>query len=466
MTSTARQAWGFSALVAALVALPTGALALLSLWFAEADRAAALQSRRHQAQTEAQDRARAAMAALEDEARRLAESAGEAFLADGASGLRRFYLTEPTIAAVTLAGPAQEPLFPRDHETLLFGEDRLLRQAAPRLEILRAQAVDKGSVWSGTPRETAAPALHCRSAPPGVVCLLLRPAALEAFLAQAAEPARLTPLEAADFKTPFGLLPEPFAGFALTSAPSPDPGRSPLALALLLAPTLLGSAAAGVFALRAHRMRLKAAQIRIDALAEVSHDLRTPLANLRLYADLLRRAEGRPEKIARYAAVVEEETARLSRLVDGALTAVSEKPPALETLSPDALARSLLERYGPSFAAAPPLLDAGCPEPARFDAKAFERILLNLLDNARKYAPGAAVTIVTRRAPGELRLTVSDAGSGEGAREPPEGAGGFGLGLKACAALARQAGGAFEAEIGPKGARFSLRLPDHRGAEP
>ncbi|WP_157755614.1 sensor histidine kinase [Neomegalonema perideroedes] len=453
--------WGISALVAALVALPAGALTLLGLWFAEAEGAVALQTQRQAAQTEAQARAGAVAAGLEAEARRLAESVGAAFLAGGSDGLRRAYLTEPVLAAVALFGPALEPLFPAGHEALLFGEDRLMRQAAPRLESLRAEASRMGSVWSGTPRDSAAPALHCREAPPGVVCLLLRPEALAEAAARLAAPARLADLEApqeSGAEWAFGLLPAPFAGFALALEAEPAPRRSPLALALLLAPTLLGSAAAGLFAVRAHRLKLRTARIRLDALAEVSHDLRTPLANLRLYADLLRRAEGRPEKIARCATVIEEETIRLSRLVEGALTAfAAEAPPApaLEILSPDALVRALLERYGPSFGAAP-LLDLRSPEPARFDARAFERVLLNLLDNARKYAPGAVVEIATRRAPGEIRLTVSDAGARS---PPPEGAGGFGLGLKACAALARQAGGAFSAEIAPQGARFALSLP-------
>ncbi|MDD2869236.1 HAMP domain-containing sensor histidine kinase [Neomegalonema sp.] len=465
-----RRDWGISALVAALVALPAGALTLLGLWFAEAERAVSLQTRRQTAQAEAQAQAGAVMEGLEAETRRLAESVGAAFRAEGSDGLRRAYLTEPVIAAVALFGPALERLFPAGQEALLFGEDRLMRQAAPRLDSLRAEALRMGSAWSGTPREAAAPALHCRKAPPGVVCLLLRPEALAELAARLAAPARLVDLEAPQEsgaeERAFGLLPAPFAGFALAREAPPAPSRSPFALALLLAPTLLGSAAAGLFALRAHRLKLKAARVRLDALAEVSHDLRTPLANLRLYADLLRRAEGRPEKIARCATVIEEETIRLSRLVEGALTAfVAEAPPppAPETHSPDALVRALLERYGPSFGGAP-VLDLRSPELARFDARAFERVLLNLLDNARKYAPGAVVEIATRRAPGEIRLIVSDAGPGAGSRSPsPEGAGGFGLGLKACAALARQAGGEFAAEIAPEGARFALSLPAFPG---
>ncbi len=462
---TTAPAWSLHATIALLILMPMGALALLGLWYAEADQAASAQARRETEAAALQEHARQALRAIDAEAERLSERAARSFSEGGAPAVRRFYLTEPIIAFPILHDAEGRRLFPQEGEALLFGEDRLMRRAEPRLAALREAAAQEGSVWSGDPREPEAPAISCRHGAEGEVCLLLRMAPLQALAAEAAKPAQFLDSEAQPtpsqgMERVLTPAPAPFTGLALAAEFRPAPSRSSPSLALLLAPTLLGSALAAGFALRAHRLRLRAAEMKTAALAEISHDLRTPLANLRLYADLLRGASGKPEKLARYASVIEEETARLSRIVEGALTTLGGGAPAetLETVSPDRLVLSLLERYGPSFGGAlTPILDLQAPEPARIDARAFERVLLNLLDNARKHAPGAELRLVTRREGGRVSLVVSD----HGARQAPQGVGGFGVGLNSCAALARAAGGDFIWSLSPQGGRFALSLPDH-----
>ena len=463
---TTAPAWSLHATIALLILMPMGALALLGLWYAEADQAASAQARREAEAAILQESARQALQAIDSEAERLSARAARSFAEGGALALRRFYLTEPIIGFPVLHDVEGRRLFPQEDEALLFGEDRLMRRAEPRLAALREAATPEDSAWSGDPREPEAPAISCRRMALGEVCLLLRMAPLQALAAEAAAPARLLDPETSSapsqgMERVLTPAPAPFTGLALAAEFRPAPSRSSPSLALLLAPTLLGSALAAGFALRAHRLRLRAAEMKTAALAEISHDLRTPLANLRLYADLLRGASGKPEKLARYASVIEEETARLSRIVEGALTALGggdASAEALETVSPDRLVSSLLERYGPSFGAAlTPILDLQAPEPARIDARAFERVLLNLLDNARKHAPGAELRLVTRREGGRVSLVVSD----HGARQAPQGVGGFGVGLNSCAALARAAGGDFIWSLSPQGGRFALSLPDH-----
>ena len=104
------------------------------------------------------------------------------------------------------------------------------------------------------------------------------------------------------------------------------------------------------------------------------------------------------------------------------------------------------------------------------DPRLVGQLLMNLLDNATRHAPGAAIAITVRVAPGSWQLEVQDDGPGVPTGQENEvfkkfyrgkldsGGGGTGLGLAICAAVAHLHGGTLAVNAG-RGARFVLCLP-------
>jgi signal transduction histidine kinase len=106
----------------------------------------------------------------------------------------------------------------------------------------------------------------------------------------------------------------------------PAPGKMPTAQ---LFPILLGAASGCVLVpalawilFRENRRELDIAQQRVSFVNQVSHEVRTPLTNIRLYVEMLQaRMEGKgDERAMRQLAVVEAETARLTRLIQNVLS--------------------------------------------------------------------------------------------------------------------------------------------------
>jgi signal transduction histidine kinase len=113
----------------------------------------------------------------------------------------------------------------------------------------------------------------------------------------------------------------------------------------------------------------------------------------------------------------------------------------------------------------------------RADRSALEQILLNLVDNACKYAAGSdppAIEIELRAADGSAAIRVRDHGKGvspagrrrlfrpfsKSDRDAANSAPGIGLGLALSRRLARAQGGELSLESsGPEGAAFVLTLP-------
>jgi signal transduction histidine kinase len=217
-----------------------------------------------------------------------------------------------------------------------------------------------------------------------------------------------------------------------------------------------------------------------DTLAAASHELRSPLARLRMALELLA-GDARPELRARVA----RDIAELDQLVDEILLASR-----LDALGPRAAEErvetvDLLALVAEECARQTEIADAlaeGEAALVRGDPALLRRLVRNLLDNARRHAPGAAVRArVAAIAGGGARLEVEDDGPGvpederERVFEPfhraagrREGAGGgAGLGLALVRRIARLHGG--EARCGPlpsgaAGTRFQVTLPGVGGA--
>jgi signal transduction histidine kinase len=154
----------------------------------------------------------------------------------------------------------------------------------------------------------------------------------------------------------------------------------------------------GLFALyRMVSVALRFAERRSNFAAAVSHELKTPLTAIRMYAEMLR--DGMVDSEAKrdeYYVAITSESERLSRLIRNVLefselekgqrtTSVESGPLAPVLTESEQLLRAHVERQG--F-----VLEVDCPAdlpPARFDRDALLQILFNLIDNALKYAAGA-----------------------------------------------------------------------------
>jgi len=224
---------------------------------------------------------------------------------------------------------------------------------------------------------------------------------------------------------------------------------------------------------RSALLKEEAAAARANVIAQLAHELRTPLANLKLHTDLLRRKASDAASVKRYGSVLDGEIDRLSQIAENAIAVArgAMARPRLETAVPDECLRAILERFEPT------LTDAHCSvrfapgasKASRFDRTSWERCIINLIDNARKYAPGSDIEISTTQSLEMLRLDVIDRGPGipadqrERIFEPLERgamarASGFGLGLAAVRTLARQNGGSCWIEAMNPGSHFILTM--------
>jgi signal transduction histidine kinase len=217
---------------------------------------------------------------------------------------------------------------------------------------------------------------------------------------------------------------EPFDALSVELALAPladGPGEGTI---LALAALLVLAAGAGLFALyRMVAVRLAFAQRRSNFAAAVSHELKTPLTAIRMYVEMLR--DGlvpTEEKRREYYATLGSESERLSRLIDNVLEfsrlergtrrlelQAAPLGPAVREVAE--LLRPHAERQGFRFEIEAP---ADLP-PVRFERDALAQILFNLVENALKYARGAADRTVELRCRAEgarVALTVRDRGPG------------------------------------------------------
>lgn len=172
---------------------------------------------------------------------------------------------------------------------------------------------------------------------------------------------------------------------------------------------------------QARSSMVEAAQ-KTSFVANVSHEFKTPLTTIRLYSELLEQGRVRSEEQGReYLRTIGRETQRLARLVNNALDfsrlEQGKKKYVRETLDlRDELGR-LFQTHAPRLAEAGLTLNWELPaEPvsARVDRDALEQIMLNLLDNACKYAAEGGEVAVALKAGsgGGAMVCVADRGPG------------------------------------------------------
>ncbi len=249
-----------------------------------------------------------------------------------------------------------------------------------------------------------------------------------------------------------------------------------------------GPHAGTVITLRDVTAQRRLERARRDLVANVSHELKTPIAALKGFLELLE-GDGVSERHRReFLAAMTQETARLERLVEEQLQLArldaGALPLALERLDLGELAADvvaqrvpLAAREGVALSAHP---DPGGPVEVDADAARIEQILLILLDNALRHTPsGGRVEVAVGRDGGEATVAVRDTGEGippesqafvfdrfyrgDAAREGRSA--GLGLAIARGLAAAHQGGIGLESAVG-EGSTFTLRLPARPAGPP
>lgn len=273
---------------------------------------------------------------------------------------------------------------------------------------------------------------------------------------------------------------EPFDALTARLALSPLPGSSG-AWIVALAALLVVAVGAGLVALyRMVAVALGFAERRSNFVAAVTHELKTPLTAIRMYGEMLRDgivpSEAKRDEYHRH---ITAESERLSRLIDNVLEfsrlersarpmelVVGDVGPVLRDAA--AMLRPHVERGGLRLSVA---VDDDLP-PVRFERDALLQIVVNLVDNAVKYAGRDEIVLAAfRDGDGRVVVRVRDHGPGvpreqlgrifepfhRGEQELTRRTKGTGLGLALVRSLAEAmggrvmgrnaAGGGFEVEV-------------------
>ncbi|HEV8125628.1 MAG TPA: ATP-binding protein [Gemmatimonadales bacterium] len=160
--------------------------------------------------------------------------------------------------------------------------------------------------------------------------------------------------------------------------------------------------------------------VRRDFVANVSHELKTPLTSISGYAETLTTEHPDPDTSAQFLQVILSNARRMQRLVDSLLDLSRIESgrwqPRVEPVDIGAVAREVAAAVGDPAARQRVRFAvevAPGAESVQADPDAVRQILTNLFDNALRYAPdGSMVKCVARPADGGIVISVSDMGKG------------------------------------------------------
>ncbi|MFT5517350.1 MAG: signal transduction histidine kinase [Rhodothermales bacterium] len=250
-----------------------------------------------------------------------------------------------------------------------------------------------------------------------------------------------------------------------------------LGLALLL---VLAMTAFGTFLLwRDVQRETRVSSLKSQFVSSVSHEVRTPLTSIRLFAEaMLEYGPGGEEEQKKSLEVIAYESGRLTRMLNNVLeTSRIERGAVNYTLQPGDLSeavRSAADALDFAFRRREVALTQDIASVlASFDSDAIEQAVVNLLSNALKYGGGTTVGLSCAEADGEAVISVTDSGPGipleeqahiferfvQGERRASGSSSGVGLGLSLVKHIVEGHGGRIELDSEQDtGSRFTIRL--------
>ncbi len=218
-------------------------------------------------------------------------------------------------------------------------------------------------------------------------------------------------------------------------------------------------------------------------VADASHELRTPLTTIAGYAELARRRPDDDDNVRAALGKVEEESARMTSLVEDMLLLARLDDGRPLNREPVDLTRLLVEAVddarvvGPAHRwrlELPEPADGAAPQPVEVtgDERRLHQVITNLLTNARKHTPAGTTVTVTVRADG---FDVHDDGPGfpadfvdhaferfarvdQSRERSADQGGGAGLGLSLVEAIVRSHDGTVTLDSAPAGTTIAVRL--------
>jgi signal transduction histidine kinase len=268
------------------------------------------------------------------------------------------------------------------------------------------------------------------------------------------------------------------AGAAAVAVPH-GMGAEQIGLVVLTAAGIALAAALAVRLAMEERSRREVEEARRQLVAAASHDLRTPLASLRLLVESIDDGVVTGETRDRYLGEIRTHVAVLSDLIDDLFElsrieagdiSWTMRQVELGDLIGDTVAafRTSAEERGVHLAAELPSEKVI----AEADAEKVQRVLFNLIQNAIRHTPAdGSVTVRAKGGPGGVEVEVADSGegipAGEGERvfeafyrgDSSRGEDGAGLGLAISRAIVEAHGGRIWLEDGRPGTRVRFTLP-------
>ncbi|MBI4589967.1 MAG: HAMP domain-containing histidine kinase [Candidatus Rokubacteria bacterium] len=237
------------------------------------------------------------------------------------------------------------------------------------------------------------------------------------------------------------------------------------------------------------RRETEMARLKADFVANVSHDLKTPLSLIRMFGETLEMGRVADEPTRQeYYRVITRESERLSRLIDNVLDFSriegGQRKYDVVPTTVEPLIRETVEAFGYVLAQQGFKVEVAVPPdlpPVPMDAGAVSQALANLVDNAIKYSADRKSLRIEVRIEGDaLALSVADAGIGippeeqekifgkfyRVGRSETQGRRGSGVGLALVRHVALAHGGRVTVESRPgEGSRFTLRIPLSAGRD-
>lgn len=174
--------------------------------------------------------------------------------------------------------------------------------------------------------------------------------------------------------------------------------------------------------LRDYSRDMKEAQQQVSFVNQVSHELKTPLTNIRMYAELLESdldAVADTDKPRQRLQIILSEGQRLTRLISNVLTFARHQRKSLQLhlteVCPDQAVQQIVDRFRPALVdqQVEVKMKLNSSNAMKLDCDFLEQILGNLISNVEKYAvTGGELCIESRQQADCLVLDVRDCGPG------------------------------------------------------